>query len=74
MNQRTFGFDDSKGALSPINMSGIMSPSNMFEQQEKNTNTNHDLDSVLDKMSGNTNIMMQKKNNNQDANQRANMQ
>jgi len=32
------GFDDSKGALSPINMSGMLSPSNMFEQKAIHTN------------------------------------
>ena len=46
---RISGFDDSKDALSPINMS-VISP-NMFE---KNMHTNQDLDSVLDKMSQST--------------------
>ena len=45
-------------------MSGILSPTNMFEWKGvAGTNTNNDLDSVLDKMSGNTNVKMM---NNQD--------
>ncbi len=59
VGQRTYQFEDSKGALSPINMSGILSPTNMFEWKgATGTNTNNDLDSVLDKMSGNTNVKM----------------
>lgn len=50
LHSRVLGFNDSRDLWSPI--SGLMSPSNL----NAGVGANHDLDSVLDKMSGSTNL------------------
>ena len=64
-------FDDSnQNMLSPMNLSGMFSPV-LGNYDQKANITNHDLDSVLEKMSGSSKIKNQRNSQlHQDANNR----
>ena len=64
-------FDDSnQNMLSPMNLSGMFSPV-LGNYDQKANITNHDLDSVLEKMSGSSKIKHQRSSQlHQDANNR----